>query len=293
MPEKTAVSAVVTTYNGLKLLRKHLPAVLACLRPGDELVIVDDASSDSSVAYLIDTYKLDSESLQGSFKRIKIRVLVNKINQRFAASCNRGVVVASNPLIFLLNNDVSPEADVLEHLLPHFAEKTVFAVGCKELAASEGDKEYGRAEGAFKRGFLVHQRCEDQNDTETLWVAGGSGLFRRFMWMKLHGFDLDYKPAYWEDIDLSWRAREKGWQVLFEPKAIVHHVHESSNASVFGKRRIEIMAYKNSLLFMWKNARGMVVLEHLFWLPYHLIFTTIRSRGTFLLGFWEAIKTVV
>jgi len=101
--------------------------------------------------------------------------------------------------------------------------------------------------------------------------------------------DTIYKPAYWEDIDLCWRARKKGWKILFEPKSIVYHKHETTNIRELGKRKMEVAAYKNQILFVWKNIRSWQLLQHFIWLPYHLIFTTIKSKGLFLIGFLQAL----
>ena len=99
-----------------------------------------------------------------------------------------------------------------------------------------------------------------------------------------------YKPAYWEDIDLSWNAREKyGWKILFEPRSQVYHNHETTNVSVFGLRRMETMASRNQWLFVWKNIRGLKLLQHFLWLPYHLTFTTVRTKGVFAIGFFQAV----
>ncbi|PWU24041.1 hypothetical protein C5B42_00795 [Candidatus Cerribacteria bacterium 'Amazon FNV 2010 28 9'] len=292
----TNVSFVIPTYNGVHLLQKHLRSVFAAARKGDEIIIVDDASTDESVAWLEKTYGLTISSCEVTdafcsvsiYKGVGLKVLINRTNRRFASSCNRGVMSAKAELVVLLNNDVSPDTHFLASLLPHFEDPDVFAVGCKELAASENDKEYGRSSMTFSRGMFIHWREPDQSGTDTAWVAGGSGMFRKSMWEELGGFDLDYTPAYWEDIDLSWRAKQRGWKVLFEPASIVHHVHESTNASVFGKNRVEIMGYKNQLLFTWKHAKGGALVSHIFWFPYHLVFTTIRSRGRFAIGLWRA-----
>ena len=292
----SSVSIIIPTYNGLSLLHKHLPSVLMSLRKHDELIIVDDAGTDDSVAWLRSEYKLKPEEnthidmfcYSGTYKDIEIKVLVNRTNQRFASSCNRGVESAKSDIVILLNNDVSPEKDFLSYLTPHFDDEHVFGVSCKEISSVDG-KEYGRAVAHFKRGFYVHSRASDQVSGETAWVIGGSGAFRKSMWKILGGFDLDFKPAYGEDIDLSFRAQMKGWKTLYEERSIVHHVHESTNADVFGQKRIEIMSYKNAFLFMWKNTRGLTLLLHFLWLPYHFVFTAFRSRGRFLRGFFHAL----
>lgn len=294
-----AVSIVIPTYNGRPLLEKNLPTVLAAMREGDELIIVDDASTDQTLAWLQEAYQVKSEEsniagtigygAEGNGKKIK--VLINQSNQRFASSCNRGAKTATKDILILLNNDVSPTPEFIEPLTIHFQEPLVFAVGCKELATNESDKEYGRSEARYQRGFFVHKRAEDQSKTETAWVVGGSGAFRRTMWELLGGFDVSFKPAYGEDIDLSLRAKKRGWQVLFEPKSIVYHNHESTNVSVFSKYQIDVMSFKNAFLIMWRDAPMLEKIKHIFWLPYHLVFTTLRSRGAFLYGFFQALVT--
>lgn len=291
-----SVSIIIPTYNGRSLLHQHLSDVVKAAHTHDEIIIVDDASSDNSVEWLRKEYELvpyetridDTLCYRGTYKDVVIKVLVNQSNQRFASSCNRGVLSAKSEIIVLLNNDVSPEKDFLPPLLPYFSDQSIFAVGCKEL--SSNGVVSGKAQAHFERGFYVHNRDHEQKTGITAWVAGGSGAFRRSMWLMLGGFDLDFKPAYGEDIDLSYRAQMRGWQTWFESKSVVHHVHESTNDSVFGQQRIEIMSFKNDFLFMWKNTRGKILLSHFAWLPYHFVFTTLRSNGRFLQGFIRALR---
>ena len=290
------VAIVIPTYNGKHLLEQNLPQVLASLRPADQLIIVDDASSDGSVVWMRDFFSLRQSSRSDDFicyssiyKNREIKVLVNQSNMRFASSCNRGVESANGEVVVLLNNDVVPKANFLDSLIHHFSDRNVFAVGCKEIATHQNNREFGRSELSFERGFFVHRRASDQNKSETAWVAGGSGAFRKSLWKEIGGFDLRYYPAYWEDIDVSFGAKRRGWKVLFEPQSIVYHNHESTNASVFGKRQVEIMGFKNQILFTWKNSNFIQLMQHLLWLPYHLTFTTYRSKGEFLLGFLQAV----
>src|SRR5258708_2615279 len=109
------VSAVIPNYNGRQLMARHLPTVLRCLRDADQLVVVDDASTDDSVQWLINQYKLVSvdankvtEILTGRYhsaqKNIDVVVVKNLHNVRFGAAANRGVQKASGELILLLNS---------------------------------------------------------------------------------------------------------------------------------------------------------------------------------------------
>lgn len=269
-----SVSIVIPNYNGRKLLEKHLPQVVTAAK-GAHIIVVDDASTDDSVAFLHNTYP-------------EIIVVRNEKNHRFAHSCNQGVLATTTPVVVLINNDVSPEPDFLRYLLPYFADPTVFAVGC--LETNDAGVASGRAGMRFARGIFVHWRAQDQSSGNTAWVSGGSGAFSRELWNNLGGMDTLFAPAYEEDRDLSYRALKRGYRVVFESKARVFHHHETTNTSVLGSTTMNIASHKNQLLFIWKNITDPLMLgEHLLFLPYHLIFSSMRTRGNFLLGFFWAL----
>lgn len=274
------LSIIIPNYNGQKLLRKHLPSVVAAANKS-EIIVVDDASTDGSVDYLNTHYPA-------------VKIVKHKTNQRFAAACNSGVKASRGDIIILLNNDVSPNKNFLSPLVSHFSDPGVFSAGCKEIQTINGVKrESGRAKGAFTRGLLIHWRAKNQNRTTTLWTSGGSAAFRKSMWEQLGGMDEMYKPAYWEDIDLSYRAKKRGWKVLFEPASMVHHRHETTNSQEIGPKSMAVAAYKNQLLFVWKNITDThMIARHLIWLPYHLVITSIKTNGLFLLGMLQALSQI-
>jgi len=272
-------SIVIPNYKKTPLI-KHLPAVIkAC--PKSEIIVVDDASPDDTVKYLKKHFP-------------KVKVVVNKTNQRFAVSCNNGVKAATGDIVILINSDVAPKKSFLKPLIKHFKDNQVFAVGCLEIENKDGKKHIsGKNKCQFKRGFLIHSAAPITNfrkTTDNCWGSGGSMAIDRKKYLEIGGMDPLYKPAYWEDIDLSWQAREKfGWKILFEPKSQVFHNHESTNVSVFGRKKMETMAARNQFLFVWKNIRGKQLIEHFLWLPYHLTFTAARTQGIFLIALFQAI----
>lgn len=267
----TQVSVIIPNYKKLPLI-KNLPAIIkAC--PGAEIIIVDDASPDDTVSYL-----------KTNFPQIK--VIKNSTNQRFAVSCNKGVKAASGKIVVLLNSDVMPKPGFLLPLIAHFSDPQVFAVSCLEI---QRHGKSGRNCCQFKRGFLIHSAAPVVAGNNC-WAIGGSSAFDRQKYLQLGGMDRLYSPAYWEDIDLSWQAREKfGWKILFEPKSQVYHHHETTNLSVFGRNQMELIAMRNQILFVWKNIRGRQLLEHFLWLPYHFVFTVYRTKGIFIIAFFQAL----
>lgn len=284
------ISIVIPNYNSAESLLKNLPQVLKT--GADEIVIVDDGSTDGSLEQIKNEKRGDRAFGKRSLLSLReIKIIENKKNLGFSSAVNRGVKEASGEIVVLLNTDVSPEQDFLKPLISHFADPQVFAVGCLDKSVEDGKVVLrGRGVGEWKRGFLVHRRGEIDK-TDTLWVAGGSGAFRRNLWKKFGGFDPLYNPFYWEDIDLSYRAQKSGYKILFEPKSQVLHEHEQGvirrNFSPF---YIKTIAYRNQFFFVWKNITDInLLLNHILWLPYHLVRMLLFFDFAFWLGFTLAI----
>lgn len=278
------ISVIIPNYNGEELLKRNLPKVyeeLDSYKSGEkEVIVVDDFSSDQSLNFLNDFSNKDKS----------LRILRNEKNLGFAPTVNKGVNEARGEIVILLNTDVCPEKGFLEPLLKHFSDEKLFAVGCMDKSIENGRTVLrGRGLGEWRRGFLVHRRGE-VDKTDTLWVNGGSGAFRKSLWDKLGGFNELYKPFYWEDIDLSYRALKSGYQILFEPKSVVIHEHEKgaikNNYSPF---KIKTIAYRNQFIFVWENADLSTIVSHILWFPVYFAKALITFDWLFYLGFFEAL----
>lgn len=257
------VSALVPTYNGVHLLKKHLETVAAALSPGDELLVLDDASTDGTPAWVG-----QNASLYAQKYGVTLICVVNPQNLRFALSVNRGAEKATGSLLFVCNNDVSVEKTCIKVLRAHFSDSTVFAVGCLEYEGKQQNKASGKNRLWFARGLFQHSRDESMTSGDTAWASGGSALFSKDKWDELNGFDPAFSPAYWEDIDISYRARQRGWKVLFDASAVVYHHHESTHSVVFGAARMQQMSWKNALYFARKHSRGWQKVSYWLWYGY-------------------------
>lgn len=289
------VSAVIPNYNGTALLKKFLPDVLRCLKNNDELIIVDDNSTDESVLYLIKTYKLKltknitfatsvskeyfpqptafkykhyKNSVTVGKNKIAVLLVVLEKNMRFAAAANVGVMFSHNSHIFLLNSDVKPVKNTRDVLLAHFSDPTVFGVGCLEYEKDSSGEKSGKNTLRFEKGMFLHNRATNFETGETAWVSGGSGMFDKHKWVYLNGFDQLFYPAYWEDLDLSFRAKKNGWKVLFDADAVVYHVHESTNSDIFGQEKIMLMSWRSLKRFVEKNATFWQLVQYYLFKPY-------------------------
>lgn len=294
----TAVSVIIPTYNAQHLLEAHLPLLVAALDDQDEVMVVDDASSDDTVIWMINYYRLvkvpeipeltlpakyfprindDTTELytgevQYKGKIILLSLAVNSTNLRFAGTSNKGAALAKYSWLFLLNNDVIVDRSALSDLKIIIREQPdVFAVGCIEYEDKKQSVVSGKNKLWFERGLYIHSKADDFDFGETAWASGGSALFSKEKWLQLRGFDLKFYPAYWEDIDLSYRAKQRGWKVLFSPNAVVYHKHETTNANVIGLKKIEQLSWKHAQYFTWKHSTFSQKLQFIFWSPYWTI----------------------
>ncbi len=289
------ISIVIPNYNGAHLLKKNLPSVFEaaeqCQKNNGslvEVIIVDDCSTDDSL-HEIQNYLAEPDP--ASQDNLKLKIIKNEKNMGFSSAVNKGVREAGGEIVVLLNTDVRPEKNFLEPLLKHFSDPDVFSVGCMDKSIENGKTILrGRGVGIWKRGFLVHSRGE-VDKTDTLWVSGGSGAFRKKLWEKLSGLNELYNPFYWEDIDLSYRALKSGYKIIFEPKSVIIHEHERGTIkSKYSSFKIKTIAYRNQFIFVWQNVTDLKLrLLHIFWLPYHLLKALLRLDLAFFLGFLEAL----
>ncbi len=285
------ISIVIPNYNGEDILESTFPKVVSAalhhkktIKNAIEIIVVDDASTDQSVRIIKSLFKSkDSHS-------IELQLIQHDKNQGFSTTVNNGVAMAHGDVVILLNTDVSPEEEFIDALLPHFDDQKIFAVGCMDKSIERGKVVLrGRGIGSWKRGFLVHSRG-DIEKTNTLWVSGGSGAFRKTIWEKLGGLDELYNPFYWEDIDLSYRALKSGYALLFESKSIVVHQHEKGAIKIkYSPFLIKKIAYRNQVIFSWINATDLdLQFLHLFWLPYHCLSAIFRLDFAFIWGLLNA-----
>ena len=197
------------------------------------------------------------ENINKPVKKIypQANIINNKINLGFAGNINKGVLKAKKNYVFLMNSDVVLKDNSFLKALEYFKkDRKLFAVG---FAQKERDgKIVGANRGYFKNGLINHSSRITPNSyhlTPNFWVEGGASIFKRKLFLQLGMLDELYNPFYWEDIDLSYRSWKAGYKILFDPLIIVEHHHESTISKYFDNSRILKTAFRNQLIFQWKN----------------------------------------
>lgn len=266
-PPATArrVAAVVVNWNGAD----DLPACLAALRaqtaPLTTVVVVDNASTDGSREVLQAAAATDD----------RLRVVWNATNRGFAGGANDGIVAAGDAeAVLVCNPDVRPAPDYLARAVPTlFADdrrgavqgrlhRTATSPSGGPVIDTTGHLAFttrlfrNRGEGEIDRG---------QWDTpgEVFGVSGALALYRTAMLddvaVTVRGrdgrprrevFDEDLF-AFWEDVDLDWRAAMRGWTTWYEPTAVARH--ERGGAGPRRTARVEQLNWQNRLLTLCKD----------------------------------------
>jgi GT2 family glycosyltransferase len=241
------VSIVIPNWNGRDLLAKYLPSVIASIEnhPDSEVIVVDNASTDGSVAFVEETFP-------------DVRVLRLKENLGFGGGSNAGFRAAHHDIVVLLNSDMRVEPDFIQPLLDGFADEKVFSVTCQIFFSdpSKIRQETGLTESWWQQGSLRVRHRADEKIRELYPCAyggGGSCAFDRRKFLSLGGFDELFAPFYLEDTDLGYLAWKRGWKSMYQPASVVYHEHRGTIGKTFSDAYIQSVLKKNFLLFTWKN----------------------------------------
>jgi GT2 family glycosyltransferase len=245
------LSVIIPNWNGAR----HLPTCLGSLRrqtyPHLEVILVDNASSDESVALVRRDYPE------------AVLVQLDE-NLGLTGGINRGIQAARGEIIAPLNNDteVAPgwaEALVtalLDHPEAGMSASKMLLFDRRDTLHSAGDA-YGVDGIPVNRG--VWQKDEGQFDAdEYIWGGcGGAVAYRRAMLDDIGLLDEDLF-MYCEDVDLNWRAQLAGYKCVFAPQAIVYH-HLSATG---GGEIASFYTGRNTLWVLAKNYPGELLRRH-------------------------------
>jgi hypothetical protein len=238
------VSVVVVTWNGRQHLDTCLSSVEAQRNVSIETIVVDNGSTDGTADFV-----------RGKFGSVRLVRLEQ--NHGFAGGNNAGVREARGRYVAFLNNDTYAEPDWVRALMSGIDEQTGFALATSRIvymhdpnvidSAGDGVLRWG---GAFKRH---HGEAVSAASTthEVFGVCGAACLMSKAVFDEIGGFDEDFFASH-EDVDLSYRARLRGYRCRYVADAVVRHVGSAtlgtdSAYSVFhGQRNLEWMYIKDT-----------------------------------------------
>ncbi|MEG1152908.1 MAG: glycosyltransferase family 2 protein, partial [Ruthenibacterium sp.] len=199
-------SIIIPNLNGAGWLRDSIESIWAQSEQDFELIVVDNASTDESLAI--------ARSYCG---HARYTLLENTHNTGFSAAVNAGIRIAQGTFIALFNNDAFADEHWLAALLDAAAEnESIFAVQSLMIRHFERDicddaGDYVTLFGwACKRGD-GRKWTRYQTQQRIFSACGGASLYRKSILDKIGLFDEQFF-AYFEDVDISWRANSLGYQ---------------------------------------------------------------------------------
>lgn len=241
---------VILNWNGHKLLETFLPSVVK-YADGHKIYVIDNASTDSSVSFL-ETYFPD------------INCIKLKQNFGYAGGYNEGLKQIDSDVYCLLNSDIEVTKNWLSPIVDQFnTQANIAIIQPKILDYHHKTRfEYAGAGGGFIdqlgypfcRGRIFDTFEEDQgqydDQKDVFWASGACFFIRANAFKELGGFDAKFF-AHMEEIDLCWRAQNKGMTVSYVGKSTVYHVGGASlKASNPNKT---FLNFRNSLFTLVKN----------------------------------------
>lgn len=221
---RATVDVIVVSYNSRDRLRPCVEPLFAA--PRVNVIVVDNASPDGSLE---------------AVRELPLTAIQLPVNGGFAHGVNAGWRAGSAPYVLLLNPDARIDGASIAALVDALEEDAKLGGAAPRIVAEDGSLDYSqrrypRLRSTFARAFFLHRLFPSAPWTDELvrdqdayerrgspdWVSGACILLRRAALITLNGLDEGFF-MYGEDIDLCRRLRVAGYELLYEPAALVEH----------------------------------------------------------------------
>lgn len=300
-----ALSIVIPTYNaigkveGLLTRLGHFQS-----KYGDDcqIIVTDDASSDGTPREIKRQYPM-------------IQVVENQHNRGFGANAMAGVAHAKNKYLALVNNDIelcgNPFIDLIEEL-----ERDAALFAAMPLIYNRNLEQVENLARLYcYRGLCWHTELSDEDQWTSVLrdllteakdikarlhdiaanikpirsvLCGAIFVCRRDQFIQLGGFDPRYKPFYWEDVDLDFKARQLGMYCATVPRAAVIHRHSETINRVHGERKLNFLKL-NQLRFVQTHQFQLPDLRYpRFWWLARAVREALSGNPVLRSAFWRA-----
>lgn len=278
------ITVGVINYNGARIIERTLSSILESDYPAMEVIMVDDRSTDNSVAFVKEKFP-------------QVRVFVQPENKGPNAARNAALKNADTDIVFVSDNDVSLAPDCLRLLVEAMISSDNTGVATPIILDAENHNQiYSNGAGLHYVCFgMVEMRHKlipedmDWSPRPSICGAGGIMLARKAAAEEVDGFDEDFRFGY-TDGDFTFRISAAGWTVMQVPKAKIYHIEKPG-------RNPNILRYqvRNRLDLILKTyaARSIILLAPalLFFELSMLVFLLMKGAGRqWMAGVGDAIR---
>jgi GT2 family glycosyltransferase len=244
------IAVVILNWNGTKLLEQFLPSIVN-YSPEADIYVADNASTDDSIAFVKTNFPT-------------VQIIKNESNFGFAQGYNEALKSVDTEIYALVNSDIEVTENWLKPIVETFQNEPKTAIIQPKILDYKRKEyfEYAGAAGGFmdKYGYMfcrgrIFETLEKDNgqyddNGEIFWASGACFFIRSSVYKELKGFDADFF-AHQEEIDLCWRAFNKGHSIKYNSKSVVYHVGGATLQQ--GNPMKTFLNFRNSLLMMVKN----------------------------------------
>jgi GT2 family glycosyltransferase len=241
---ETGISVIIPSRNGKSLLEAQLPGIARELESFTAEIIVADNGSDDGTA----------EWLRAAWPQVHIELSHPPLS--FARAVNRGMGRARYSHVCLLNNDMLLEPGFFGALAGAFERVPDLFCATAQIRFPEGVRreETGKTVMAQSHPEDFPIRCDEplagEDLSYVLYGSGGCSLYDAARLHALGGVDQAYEPAYVEDLDLGYRAWQRGWPSVYVAGAVVEHRHRATTSRYYTHEQLDEVLEVNYLKFL-------------------------------------------
>lgn len=267
---KPKISVIIPNWNGKKYLKTCLDSLKNQSFKNFEIILVDNGSRDESIEFVKSCYP-------------EIQIISLWENTGFSKAVNTGIKKAKGEYILLLNNDTEADPNLLKNLnsaLKKYHDYYFYA--CKILCFDKRDTIDSAGDGlyingiAYRKGHHQKDKLEFNEIKEVFGACGAAALYRKKLFSKIGFFDEDFF-AFYEDVDINFRAQLAGFRCLYIPSAIVYHIgHGTLKVENLFVQRLSLrnrffVLIKNAPLKLFLRYFREIIWFHLWWIIKDLV----------------------
>jgi len=267
-------TTIIVHRNGFDRLKSALDSALKASDSCDEIIIVDNASTDNSISKISNIYP-------------GIQIIKNKLNTGYGHAANQGIASGKGEYFLICNNDITLPLNIFKNLEELFLKEPRAGIISGQQTNLEGviirtsSKKPSLLSEFDGIGRIDHNKDPDKI-TEVGILRGACLGVRKEMIEDIGAYDEDFF-FYFEDTEWCIRANKNGWKVILHPKIKIPHIGGSSSNEFYSESRIEF--YRSRIIF-WRKIfpKSIVVLLHLWNIPklgLDLIFYSLITLITF------------